>query len=68
VEKISRLSGARIRWLSQGGENPAADIAQPLEVVIQTAMNDKNHSSRLSAIEYLGRHAREEHPLPQLTE
>lgn len=45
---------------TQVTEGPDVDIAQPLDVVIQTAMNDEDLSSRLSAIEYLGYHVQED--------
>ena len=41
-------------------EEPVKEIAQPLEVVIQTALSDEDLASRLSAIEYLGEHAQED--------
>lgn len=41
-------------------QEPAEDVVQPLDVVIQTAVSNEDLSSRLRAIEYLGRHARED--------
>jgi hypothetical protein len=40
-------------------QEPSEDVAPPLEILIQTAVSDEDHSLRLSAIESLGEHAQE---------
>jgi len=45
---------------TQVTEGPDEETAQALEVVIQTALNDEDLSSRLGAIEYLGHYAQED--------